>query len=150
MKILPLRLSKVLTLPLLLVPIAIVSCTPKTSVDDFNASKAEVNKKQTPATDDDIFLYRGIGASFLCNARSAEVEFPKAVGIAAATYAQVLNGRHGGIVASAGDKKLTNKQLFAGAEFQIITGALQYCPKQVPDDVKEKVQNAIDSQSEIK
>ena len=112
--------------------------------------QAEDDPKSTAATKEEIFLYRGIGASFLCNARSAEVDFPKAVGIAAATYAQVLNGRHGGVVASAGDKKLTNKQLFAGAEFQIITGALQYCPKQVPDDVKEKVQEAMDSQGENK
>ena len=131
----------------LALPIVVAGCgSPNPSGGNVKSSNAELNKKQSPATDDDIFLYRGIGASFLCNARTAEVEFPKAVGIAAATYAQVLNGRHGGIVASAGDKKLTSKQLFAGAEFQVITGALQYCPDQVPDDVKEKVQTAIDKQ----
>ena len=113
-------------------------------------AEAKDGFKQKPATNEDIFLYRGIGASFLCNARSAEIEFPKAVGIAAATYSQVLNGRHGGFVASAGDKKLTNKQLFAGAEFQIITAALQYCPKQVPDDVKSKVDEAIQKQQNQK
>ena len=147
---LPRRLSRALAISLLLVPVAIASCSsakPPTR-DDLQASTLEeANNNQTPATDDEIFLYRGIGASFLCNARTAEIEFPKAVGIAAATYAQVLNGRHGGVVASAGNKKLTNKQLFAGAEFQIITGALQYCPKQVPDDVKAKVQEAIEKQN---
>ena len=127
-------------------PIAIASCASSNpSTSGLKASKANAGK-QGPATDDDVFLYRGIGASFLCNARSAGIEFPKAVGIAAATYAQVLNGRHGGLVASAGEKKLTNKQLFAGAEFQIITGAMQYCPKQVPDDVKTKVEEAIEKQ----
>ena len=100
----------------------------------------------TPASKEDVFLYRGLGASYLCNARAAGIEFPKAVGIAAATYAQVLNGRHGGIVASAGKKKLTNKQLFAGAEFQIITGALQFCPKEVPSEVTTKVKEAIKQQ----
>ena len=131
---------------LLLVPIAIAGCSGSNpSVGTPKTTKAEAIE-QTPASDDDVFLYRGIGASFLCNARSAGVEFPKAVGIASATYAQVLNGRHGGIVASAGDKKLTNKQLFAGAEFQIITGALQYCPKEVPEDVKSKIQEVIDKQ----
>ena len=147
LSIFPRGLGKALAIPFLLVPIAITSCSsPNPSGGNVKSSNAELNKKQSPATDDDIFLYRGIGASFLCNARTAEVEFPKAVGIAAATYAQVLNGRHGGIVASAGDKKLTSKQLFAGAEFQVITGALQYCPDQVPDEVKEKVQTAIDKQ----
>ena len=54
-----------------------------------------------------------------------------------------LNGRHGGKVASTGNKKLTNEQLFAGAEFQIITGAIQFCPDKVPDDVKTKVKEAL-------
>ena len=70
---------------------------------------AEKKIKTKPATKEQIYLYRGISASFVCNARLAEVDFPKAVGIAAATYAQLLNGRHGGLVASAGKKKLTTK-----------------------------------------
>ncbi len=111
---------------------------------------AEAKPKTRPATKDDVFLYRGLGASYICNARAAGVEFPKAAWIAAATYAQVLNGRHGGFVASAGKKKLTEKQLFAGAEFQIITGALQYCPKEIPGDVKDKINEAIKSQPKSK
>ena len=88
------------------------------------AAQQATNNK--PATQDDIFLYRGMGSSYLCNARAAKIEFPKAVGVAAATYVQVLNGRHGGKVESVGSKKLSNEQLLSGAEFQIITGALQY------------------------
>ena len=52
------------------------------------------------------------------------------------------------MVASAGEEKLTNQQLFAGAEFQIVTGALQYCPKQVPEDVKAKVKDALEKKKE--
>ena len=100
-----------------------------------------------PAAQEDIFLYRGMGSSYVCNARAAKVEFPKAVGIAAATYVQVLNGRHGGKVQSVGQQKLTNAQLLAGAEFQIITGALQYCPDEVPADVKAKVEEAVKKQN---
>ncbi len=101
------------------------------------------NGSGEPASDKDIYLYRAIGSSYVCNARAAGVEFPKAVGISAATYTQLLNGRHGGKVTSAGKKKLTNKQLFTGAEFQIITGAIEYCPKEVPKDIKKKVEDAI-------
>ena len=112
------------------------------------AQKAGTAKASSkPAGQDDIFLYRGMGSSYVCNASTAKVEFPKAVGIAAATYVQVLNGRHGGKVASAGSKKLTNEQLFAGAEFQIITGALQYCPDVVPSDVNAKVEAALKKQN---
>lgn len=112
-----------------------------------HAFAQKANPSSKPAAQDDIFLYRGMGSSYVCNASTAKVEFPKAVGIAAATYVQVLNGRHGGMVASAGSKKLTNEQLFAGAEFQILTGALQYCPDVVPADVKAKVEAALKKQS---
>ena len=88
-----------------------------------------------------------MGSSYVCNARAAKVEFPQAVGIAAATYVQLLNGRHGGKVESVGNEKLTNEQLFAGAEFQIITGAMQFCPKEVPADVKSKIEAAIKKQN---
>jgi len=110
------------------------------------AAMAQGAAKPQPASDRDIFLYRGMGSSYVCNARTAGVEFPKAVGIAAATYVQLLNGRHGGLVASTGDKKLSNEQLFSGAEFQIITGALQFCPDKVPADVKTKVEEALKKQ----
>ncbi len=65
------------------------------------------------------------------------------VGVAAATYVQFLNGRHGGKFASTGNKNLTNEQLFAGSEFQIITGAMQFCTDKVPADVKPKVEEAL-------
>ena len=113
--------------------------TPAAQAQQANAAK--------PAGQEDILLYRGVGSSYVCNARAAKVEFPKAVGIAAATYVQLLNGRHGGKVESAGNKKLTNEQLFAGAEFQVITGAMQYCPDEVPADVKSKVEAAIKKQN---
>ena len=130
-------------MPLILLALAIigVACC---------SNKPKTDSKIKPATEEDSFLYRGLGASYICNARAAGIEFPKAVGISAATYAQVLNGKHGGFVESAGDKKLTSKQLFNGAEFQIITGALQYCEEYVPDDVKAKVEESIKRQTEAK
>ncbi len=127
--------------------LAVILCfSPITQIGLTAFAEDKDNEKSSPASVADIFLYRGLGASYLCNARAAGIEFPKAVGVAAATYVQVLNGRHGGFVASAGKKKLTNKQLFAGAEFQIITAALQYCPKEVPSKVKKKVEDAIKKQ----
>ena len=111
------------------------------------SAQAQQAAASKPAAQEDIFLYRGMGSSYVCNARAAKVEFPKAVGIAAATYVQVLNGRHGGKVQSVGQQKLTNEQLLAGAEFQIITDALQYCPDEVPADVKAKVEEAVKKQN---
>ncbi len=101
------------------------------------------NKALVPANDNDLYLYKGIGASYLCIASEAGVEFPKAVGIATATYVQVLEGKHGGLVKELGKKKLEREKLFAGAEFQIVTTAIQYCPDKVPKDVTKKVEKIL-------
>ena len=103
--------------------------------------KAE--KKLKAATEEDLYLYKGMGASYLCIATKAGIEFPKAVGIASTTYAQVIEGKHGGVVAELGDKKLERDILFAGAEFQIVTTAIQYCPDSIPKEVTKKVKEIL-------
>ena len=99
--------------------------------------KAE--KKLQAATEQDLYLYKGMGASYLCIASKAGIEFPKALGVASATYVQVVEGKHGGVVKELGDKKLEREKLFTGAEFQIVTTAIQYCPDSVPKEVTNKV-----------
>ncbi len=96
-------------------------------------------KKLQAATEQDLYLYKGMGASYLCIASKAGIDFPKAIGVATATYVQVIEGKHGGLVKELGDKKLERNKLFAGAEFQIVSTALQYCPDSVPKDVTKKV-----------
>ena len=100
-------------------------------------------KKLQSATEEDLYLYKGMGASYLCIASKAGIEFPKAVGIATATYVQVIEGKHGGLVKELGDKKLERDKLFAGAEFQIVTTAVQYCPDSVPKEVTKKVNRIL-------
>ena len=99
--------------------------------------KAE--KKLQAATEQDLYLYKGMGASYLCIASKAGIEFPKALGVASATYVQVVEGKHGGVVKELGDKKVEREKLFTGAEFQIVTTAIQYCPDSVPKEVTNKV-----------
>ena len=41
------------------------------------------------------------------------------------------------------DKKLDREKLFAGAEFQIVTTAIQYCPDSVPEEVTKKVKQIL-------
>ena len=103
--------------------------------------KAE--KQLLAATEEDLYLYKGMGASYLCTASKAGIKFPKALGVATATYVQVLEGKHGGLVKELGDIKLKREKLFAGAEFQIVTTAIQYCPDSVPKDVVKKVKKII-------
>ena len=103
--------------------------------------KAETNL--LPATEKDLYLYKGMGASYLCIASKAGIEFPKAVGVASATYVQVIEGKHGGLIKDLGNKKLNREKLFSGAEFQIVTTAIQYCPDSVPKKVRKKVNKIL-------
>ena len=112
---------------------------------DIAISNKEIkaNKNLKAATEQDLYLYKGMGASYLCIASKAGIEFPKAVGIATATYVQVIEGKHGGLVKELGDKKLERDKLFTGAEFQIVTTAVQYCPDSVPKEVTKKVNRIL-------
>ena len=131
----PKRFLKILSLPiflsLTLFDIAILN------------KEIKANKNLQAATEQDLYLYKGMGASYLCIASKAGIEFPKAVGIATATYVQVIEGKHGGLVKELGDKKLERDKLFAGAEFQIVTTAVQYCPDSVPKEVTKKVNRIL-------
>jgi len=110
---------------------------------NFRNNEVLANKNLIPADDNDLYLYKGMGASYLCIAKKAGIDFPKALGVATATYVQVLEGKHGGLIKELGDTKLERKQLFAGAEFQIVSTAMNYCPDSIPKDVSKKVNNLM-------
>ena len=127
-------------LKLIIIPIFIFI-----SLLEINLSKREIKaeKKLSPATEQDLFLYKGMGASYLCIASKAGIDFQKAVGVATATYVQVIEGKHAGLIKEMGNKKLKREKLFAGAEFQIVLTALNYCPDSVPKDVTKKVESIL-------
>ncbi|WP_320674147.1 cAMP phosphodiesterase [Prochlorococcus sp. MIT 1341] len=110
------------------------------------SNKEKISKKIMAATDKDLFLYKGIGTTYVCNALSVGLKFSKAIGIASATYTQVLNARHGGRVASVGDKKLSDDQLLSGSELQMVKGSYDHCPKEIPDEIRGKIKSALSKQ----
>ena len=130
-----LKLFKVLFFPILLSGFIL----------DINLFNQEIyaNNKLKPAMEEDLYLYKGMGASYLCIASKAGIDFPKAIGVATATYVQVLEGKHGGLIDELGDTKLEREKLFAGAEFQIVETALKYCPDSIPEDVTKKVNKIL-------
>ena len=117
--------------------------TPIQSEENFSISKKKITSNTNPASKQDTFLYRQIGVNFLCRARMADIEFPKAIGIASATFADVISQKHGGFVQELPDQKLTPKQLYLSAEIQIIEGSIKFCPDNVPSDVKEKFEEFV-------
>ena len=103
--------------------------------------KAEEN--YIAATEEDLFLYRQMGASYLCIASKAEVDFNKGLGIASATFANVIIGKHGGAIKELGNKKLDQKKLYNAGTFQIVGSALNICPESIPKNIKKDYENKL-------
>tara|TARA_B100000161_G_scaffold242635_1_gene195827 strand:+ start:81 stop:521 length:441 start_codon:yes stop_codon:yes gene_type:complete len=103
--------------------------------------KAE--KNLIAASDKDIFLYRQMGASYLCIASKAEVDFNKGLGIASATFANVIIGKHGGAIKQLGSKKLDEKKLYNAGTFQIVGSALNICPESIPKNIKNDYEKRL-------
>ena len=103
--------------------------------------KAE--KNLVAATEKDIFLYRQMGASYLCIASKAEVDFNKGLGIAGATFANVITGKHGGVIEELGNTKLDEKRLYNSGLFQIVGSALNICPESIPKNIKNDYEKRL-------
>ena len=87
------------------------------------------------ASEKDLFLYRQRGASYLCIASKADVDFNKGLGIASATFANVIIGKHGGAIKELGNKKLDEKKLYNAGTFQSVGSALNICPESIPKNI---------------
>ena len=103
--------------------------------------KAE--KNLIAASEKDLFLYRQMGASYLCIASKAEVDFKKGLGIASATFANVIIGKHGGLIKELGNEKLDEKKLYNAGTFQIIGSALNICPESIPKKIKNDYEKRL-------
>ena len=106
-----------------------------------NQIKAET--KLTAASEKDLFLYRQMGASYLCIASKAEVDFNKGLGVASATFANVIVGKHGGVIKELGNEKLDEKKLYNAGTFQIVGSALNICPESIPDKIKKDYEKRL-------
>ena len=115
---------------------------------NISSDKNEVNFK--PASDDDIFLYRQIGISYLCMARQIEVEFPKAISLAAKNYALLISSRHGGLIKELGKEKIPEKNIYNGAILQLLDGAIKNCPDMVPEEDKKKFLKTVEQLNQKK
>ena len=108
----------------------------------FN-KELKAEKKLQAATETDLFLYRQMGASYLCIATNAEVDFEKGLGIASATFANVIIGKHEGLIKEFGTEKIDQKRLYNAGTFQIVSSALNICPKNIPKEVKNSYEERL-------
>ena len=120
---------------------------------ESNPTKISAEKKDVsfiPASDEDIFLYRQIGINYLCMARQIEVEFPKAISLAAKNYALLISSRHGGLIKELGKDKIPDKNIYNGAILQLLDGAMKNCPDMVPEEDKKKFLKTVEQLNQNK
>ena len=112
---------------------------------EINAINKQVkaDKNFIAATEKDLFLYRQMGASYLCIASKAEIDFNKGLGIASATFANVIIGKHGGAIQELGNEKLDEKKLYNAGTFQIVGSALNICPESIPKNIKNDYEKRL-------
>ena len=115
------------------------------SISEINTINKQIHaqKNLIAATEEDLFLYRQMGASYLCIASKAKVDFNKGLGIASATFANVIIGKHGGAIRELGNEKLDEKKLYNAGTYQIVGSALNICPESIPKDIKNDYEKRL-------
>ena len=102
-------------------------------------------KPNSPATPQDIFLYKQMGASYLCKSINDKIDFDfkKAFAVATYTFAEVIFSKHGNLIKEAGKEKLTSERVLYIGEIEILNSAIKICPKQVPSNIKKNFENTL-------
>ena len=128
-----LKISKIFAIPL------IFSSFLFDTNNEFN--KVNANVKNLPANKNDLDLYHGMGVSFLCNAtrKGFDLDFPKTLSVASATFASVVAQKHEGkIIEKKKEQTVDMKQLQFIASLQLVESALQVCPDNVPEKIEKQ------------
>ena len=102
------------------------------------------NTKPT-ASKEDVFLYKQMGASFLCKSINDKIDFDfnKAFAVSTYTFAEVIFSKHGNLIQEAGKEKLKTQRVLYIGEIEILNSAIQICPKFIPNEVKEDFEEAV-------
>ena len=83
-------------------------------------------------------------------ARQIDIEFPKAISLAAKNYALLISSRHGGLIKEIGKEKIPDKNIYNGAILQLLDGAIQNCPDMVPEEDKKKFLKTVEQLNQKK
>ncbi|MBO8232175.1 Villin headpiece domain-containing protein [Prochlorococcus marinus XMU1402] len=100
-----------------------------------------------PASKEDVFLYKQMGASFLCKSINDKIDFDfnKSFAVSTYTFAEVIFSKHGNLIQEAGNEKLTTQRVLYIGEIEILNSAIKICPKQIPNDIKKKFEETINN-----
>ena len=134
-----LHISKRLSAPLIFLAI-VFNITP-------NFSEAKASNKIIPANDKDLDLYRSMGITYLCStsAKGNDADFEKSLVVATNLFSTVIQQKHGGFIKEGKKKqqKIEARTLQNNIMFQLVGGALSYCPRNVPEKMEKEFANSV-------
>ena len=108
-------------------------------------SEVRASNKIIPANDKDLDLYRNMGITYLCttSAKGTDSDFEKSLVVATNLFSTVIQQKHGGFIKEGKKKeqKLQPQILQNNIMFQLVGGALNYCPVNVPEAMGKEFRN---------
>ena len=108
-------------------------------------NEVRASNNSIPANDKDIDLYRNMGITYICSAsaKGNESDFEKSLVVAANLFSTVIQQKHGGFIKEGKKKqqKIDTKLLQNNVLFQLVGGALNFCPDSVPKAMETEFKN---------
>ena len=117
----------------------------------FNISpklcEARASNKIIPANDKDLDLYRSMGITYLCttSTKGTDADFEKSLVVATNLFSTVMQQKHGGFIKEGKKKqqKLEARSLQNNIMLQLVGGAINYCPNNVPAEMEKEFRNQV-------
>ena len=110
-------------------------------------SEARASNKIIPANEKDLDLYRSMGITYLCttSTKGSEADFEKSLVVATNLFSTVMQQKHGGFIKEGKKKqqKLEPRSLQNNIMFQLVGGAINYCPNNVPAEMEKEFRNQV-------
>ena len=133
------QLLKILSAPLIF-SVIFFNLNPK-------LGEVKASNKTIPADEKDLELYRKMGITYICTAsmKGNDLEFEKSLVVASNLFSTVVQQKHGGFIKEGKKKeqKLDPKTLQNSVVFQLVGGALNYCPNNVPKEMEKEFKNQL-------
>ena len=132
------KLIKSLTEKVLAISFLTILLSMFTSASSF--SKEDEFVKASRA---DMLLYGQIFSNYFCIARKSKVKFDEAITSAANNLTAIIINKHGGLLEELGPDKLSDDQILKGSYLQLVGGAIQVCPDQIPEKEKKNFSETL-------
>ncbi len=116
-------------------------------------SEVRAGNKIIPANEKDLDLYRSMGITYMCtnSTKGNDVDFEKSLVVAANLFSTVIDQKHGGFIKENKKKeqKVDARLLQNNIFFQLVGGALSYCPDKVPDSMEKEFKKQYEKIQEL-